>query len=154
MSLSQTREQVLCELFSRVSRTTFASPVSQSFGFRTSSRRLKHFADVSLDQRPALFMTCHTETPSYRSESSPAYQKIDVRLFVYLNTKDDAIVGDTDINVVLDALDTALSPGVGEQRLTLGGLVSHCRVDGEIMRDPGDLDGDGIIIVPISMTLT
>ena len=60
---------------------------------------------------------------------------------------------DSDINSVLDAIDAALAPS-GEARQTLGGLVSHCRVDGTVMRDPGDLDGDGMVIVPISITLT
>lgn len=154
MSLTQTRELVLSTLYERVRSATFASPVSGSTTFRTTGRRLRHFADVSMDSRPCMFMVCHGENPTWQSENSNPYVKFDVKLFVYLNTKDEGIVGDTDINVILDAIDDVLKPPARSSKFTLGGLVSHCRVDGETLRDPGDLDGDGIIIVPISITLT
>jgi hypothetical protein len=101
-----------------------------------------------------MFMTCHGESTTYRSENTHLYNKMSVKVFVYTDSADKMSVPDTDISVILDALDVTLSPGPGEQRMTLGGLVSHCRVDGEILRDPGDMDGDGLIIVPISITLT
>jgi hypothetical protein len=52
----------------------------------------------------------------------------------------------------MDALDAALmaSP-VANNRQTLGGLVSHCRVDGAVLKDPGDLDGDGLLWVPLKI---
>ena len=153
MSLTQKRETVLSALFSLMSNVSF-SLQGGAGGFKTTSRRLKHWSDVSVSDRPALFMTCHGETPTYRAENLPAYQKLSVHVYVYLSTADANIVGDTDISLILDAFDTALSPGPGEQRQTLGGLVSHCRVDGDILRDPGDMDGEGIIIVPISVSLT
>jgi len=36
-------------------------------------------------------------------------------------------------------------------RQTLGGLVSNCYIDGKIMKDPGDLDGDGIAVIPVKI---
>ncbi len=33
-------------------------------------------------------------------------------------------------------------------RKTLGGLVSNCYIGGKIMKDRGDLDGDGIAVIP------
>jgi len=154
MSLSQSRETVLSALFTLFSSVVFSSPVSGKTGFVSVSRRLKLWSDVPKTDRPALFMVCHGETSLYRAENLPAYQKLNVRLFVYTDSADTSQIPDTDISVILDAIDAALSPGPGEQRFTLGGLVSHCRVDGEILRDPGDIDHDGLIIVPISVTLT
>ena len=153
MSLSQKRENVLSALFSLMSGVSF-SLQGGAGGFKTVSRKLKHWSDVSVSDRPALFMSCHGETPVYRAENLPAYQKLSVHVYVYLSTRDVSIIGDIDISSILDAFDAALSPGPGEQRQTLGGLVSHCRVDGDILRDPGDLDGEGLIIIPISLALT
>jgi hypothetical protein len=36
-------------------------------------------------------------------------------------------------------------------RQTPGGLVSNCYIDGKIMKDPGDLDGDGIAVIPVKI---
>jgi hypothetical protein len=122
--------------------------------FVTVSRRVRHWADVQKTDRPALFMTCHQEVPTYRNENKTAYQKLFVKLFVYIDSSDKSSVPDTDLSVILDAIDSVISPPVYSPTLSLGGLVSHCRVDGQIMRDPGDLDGDGILIVPVAITLT
>ena len=35
--------------------------------------------------------------------------------------------------------------------MTLGGLVHHCFIDGKVFKDPGDLDGQALIIVPITV---
>jgi hypothetical protein len=39
-------------------------------------------------------------------------------------------------------------------RQTLGGLVSHCWIDGKIMKDSGDIDGDGIAVIPVKILAT
>jgi len=36
---------------------------------------------------------------------------------------------------------------------SLGGMVDHCWVEGETLKDPGDLDGQGLIIVPLNILL-
>jgi len=154
MALSVKREIILTALFERLSSVSFDQPVRGATGFVSMSRRLRHWADVPKIERPALFMVCHGESVTYRSENTPAYAKFSVKLFIYIDGSDKTTTPDTDISVILDALDVALSPGPGEQRLTLGGIVSHCRLDGEILRDPGDMDDDGLIVVPISVTTT
>ncbi len=40
-------------------------------------------------------------------------------------------------------------PGTGN--LTLGGLVQRVWIDGEAFRDPGDLDSQGLVIVPLKI---
>jgi len=154
MTISSSREAVLSALFAKFSSVVFSSSVRGHTGFATVSRRLKHWSDVPKSERPAMFMVCHGETPTYRAENMPAYLKFSIKLFIYIDGSDKSSVPDTDISVILDAVDAALKPGPGEQRLSLGGLVSHCRVDGDVLRDPGDMDDDGIIIVPISVSTT
>ena len=154
MTLSVNRDTVLSALFSRLSLITFSTPVRGVSNFTICSRRLRHWSDVPKSERPALFMVCHGESSVYRAENVPAYTTMSVKLFIYTDGSDKLSVPDTDISIILDAIDRALSPGPGEARQTLGGLVSHCRIDGEILRDPGDMDDDGLIIVPILVTAT
>ena len=42
----------------------------------------------------------------------------------------------------LAAIDAALAPSALTGLQTLGGLVSHCWIEGKLMKDAGDLDGD------------
>ena len=152
--LTKSREIVLNALLALLSATTFSQPVKGKTSFSTVSRRLRHWSDVQRSERPALFQVCHSEEPTYRSELTTSYTKLSVKLFIYTDGSDKSAVADTDVSVILDAIDSSLYPGPGAQRQTLGGIVSHCRVEGSVLRDPGDLDGDGIIVIPISITLT
>jgi len=67
----------------------------------------------------------------------------------YPEAWDQAVFG-LRLNTILDALEAALNPANGA-RQTLGGLVSHCRIEGAVLKDPGDLDGDGLLWVPIKI---
>jgi hypothetical protein len=154
MTLTVTRETVLEALFSKLSDVTFTQPVRGKTGFVKVSRRLKHWADVPKYDRPCLFMVCHGESPVYRSELSPAYSTMSVRLFIYTDGSDKDTVPDTDLSTILDSIDIALAPSPVSRRQTLGGTVSHCRVEGEILREPGDMDDDGLLVIPISITTT
>ena len=53
--------------------------------------------------------------------------------------------------LILDAVQ-ALFPADDPDRVqTLGGLVHHCFISGKLFKDPGDLDGQALIIVPIKI---
>jgi hypothetical protein len=42
-------------------------------------------------------------------------------------------------------------PGFLDKRNTLGGLVHHCFISGRIFKDPGDIDDQGMIVIPIKV---
>lgn len=54
---------------------------------------------------------------------------------------------------ILDYLDEALQPFPNGQAQTLGGLVDYCNIEGTISIVPGDLDGTGLIHVPVKIVL-
>jgi hypothetical protein len=54
-------------------------------------------------------------------------------------------------NDILDALETALRPPMANARQTLGGLAYRVFIDGQIHKDNGDLDGQALLIVPITI---
>jgi hypothetical protein len=59
-------------------------------------------------------------------------------------------------NQIVDAALTALLPTGGDtlaERFTLGGLAYHVWVNGKVFKDSGDMDGQGLVLVPISILL-
>jgi hypothetical protein len=120
------------------------------------SRRLKLWSDVPMANRPACFIfEGGFETYSW-SEGAIAKRVLEARVFIYLNAKDPTVIGASLLNDVMDALDSAFEISGQDMligRKTLGGLVYHCRIDGRPMKDPGDLDGDALLIVPVKLIL-
>lgn len=143
------RETIMLALFSLVTGV---------HDFVTTGRRLVMWDKVPKDQKPALFQVEHAETYSRQSET---LRKRDIRatLFIYTDASDKTVDGIIELNTILDELDAALDPSGADQfsrgRQTLAAqnngvpLVQHCFIDGEVIKDPGDLDGAGLLVVPI-----
>lgn len=148
--MNVTREAVMAAFAALLQGVVFAQPVGGQTAFALVSRRLKLWPDVAKSQRPALFIAEHREQQAYQNEALPPKTTLSVDLFVYIDSSDPNTVPAIALNVVLDAIETALKPANGA-RQTLGGLVSHCRIDGAVLKDPGDLDGDGLLWVPLKI---
>lgn len=67
--------------------------------------------------------------------------------------KDQAATPAQVSNDILDALETAFRPTLPGARQTLGGLAYRAFIDGAIHKDNGDLDGQALLIVPITIIL-
>ena len=120
------------------------------------ARRLKLWSDVPAASRPACFLFEGSQETYSWSESAFPKRIIEVKLFIYLNAKDPSVSGAALLNGVMDALDTTFALSGRDLALgrhTLGGTVYNCRVDGKVLKDPGDLDGDAILIVPVKLIL-
>lgn len=120
------------------------------------ARRLKLWSDVPAMSRPACFLFEGGQETYAWSESAAPKRALEVKLFIYLNARDPAAVGASLLNDVMDALDRALALSGADLvtgRNTLGGTVHHCRIDGKALKDPGDLDGDALLIVPVKLIL-
>jgi hypothetical protein len=130
-----------------------ASAYARKFG---PSRKLKLWTDVPPASRPACFLFEGGQETYSWSEGAIPKRVIEAKLFVYLNAKDQSVLGASLINGVMDALDAAFALSGGDLasgRNTLSGAVYSCRIDGRPLKDPGDLDGDALLIVPVKMTL-
>ncbi|ACB94290.1 hypothetical protein [Beijerinckia indica] len=117
-------------------------------------RRLKLWADVPLSQRPALFLFDGGQDRYTYNNSINLKRTINVKLFVYTNSKENT--GSIELNEIMDAIDNALAPKDGDLQLgrnTLGGCAYHCRIEGDVVKDPGDLDGEGLLIIPVQILL-
>lgn len=136
-------------------RAKMGDVVWDAHGFVTMSRRVKLFADVPAGQQPACYQAEHEEI-SAQTSNLPYKRKFMVKWIVYQRTgSNKSIAGAIENNKILDAVQDALTPKPGDDgypnRQTLGGLVYHCFVDGSIFKDPGDLDDQGMMVIPITM---
>jgi hypothetical protein len=137
--------------------SALSSLVASAYAWKTGpSRKLKLWSDVSPASRPACFLF-EGGLESYGwSEGAIPKRAIEAKIFAYLNAKDHSTIGATLLDDVMDALDSAFALSGSDLALgrnTLSGLVYSCRIDGKVLKDPGDLDGDALLIVPVKLIL-
>jgi hypothetical protein len=146
-----TREQVMLALVAKIEGMIFSQAINGKTTWVSVSRRLKLWGDVPPDRRPAAFVIEHGEQDLHRQVGTGGVKKLMPRLVCYTNTRDHSAVGGTHLNVILEALETVLKPDVpGRNLLRLGEAgIYYVRIEGEIFKDPGDLDGDSMMVVPL-----
>ncbi|MGH2507153.1 MAG: hypothetical protein ACRDHZ_07045, partial [Ktedonobacteraceae bacterium] len=73
--------------------------------------------------------------------------------WIYAHSNDPSVSPSSILNPLFDAVVNAISPKVGAfgGAQTLGGLVTSCHVDGEIMYDEGLLGDQAVCKVPIAI---
>ena len=128
-------------------------------GIVTFSRRLKLWSDVAIADQPALFLTERYEDVNvapHMAVNRPGLNSLSVitaDCYLYANTDTDpSIAPSTILNPLVDAVFAALAPdNVVSNKQTLGGLVSHCWIEGRITTDEGVLHPQGVVIIPILM---
>ena len=145
--MRQPRETYYAALFSKV---------SNSAGFVTKSRKLKHWTDTAPEELPALFQAQKGESVS-QQKGVPAKWILHCDLYVYVHTLSqqlgDAYVTPSSLlNPLLDAIELALAPdNLADNTCTLGGLVSHCWIEGMIETSEGTLGDHEVAIIPIAI---
>jgi len=132
------RETIYSALFARLSA---AGP------FVTTSRKLKHWNDVKPPQQPAMFQAQKTEVPQ-QTPGLPTKWMLATDVYVYARAPGSSTPS-TIINPLLDAIEAALAPDPITNKCTLGGLVQHAWIDGEIQTDEGTLGDQTVAIIPI-----
>jgi hypothetical protein len=145
--MAASREAIMQALFALV---------AGSASFVTASRRLKIWSDVPASEKPALFMYQKNDEYKGSERHLPPTVTMNVDLYIYTAPGlDSGIIPASLLNPLIDAAEAVLRPGPGAGgRQTLGGLVSHCYIDGNILKEPGDLDGDGVAVIPVKILAT
>ena len=151
------REQTMATLFALGSTITWTDPVSgQTIIPQSSGRRLKAFQDINGADFPAFFQIEGDERVTQKSNLPYKVTMSAAWVFYHHTGLDKTVSGSQTNNVIVDAVFTALAPLGGDlmnARQTLGGLVYHTWIDAKVFKDPGDEDGQGVVIVPISILL-
>lgn len=149
-----TRNEVIQAVFSRISSQTFVDPgdVMTATTWVTKSRRLKLFSDVPPAAQPAMYVVEHNEQYNGRNRSTPRRGELTGSVFCYART-DGEQIGGAIINVMMDAVEAAFAPDNGDGACTLGGIVSWAYIDGQVFKDPGDIDNQAMLIVPFRVMI-
>lgn len=157
-----TREQVSNALLALLLTANFVTVNSQgqAINFVTSGRRLRFWDEVNGSQMPALFLTELKETHVRQELQTPTVRSIMYHAFIYINdgaNKAPIVTPITTLNNILDSIDPryggVLKPDVISNRQTLGNLVYDCYIEGEPEKMPGDLDGQGLMTIPIKVIM-
>jgi alpha-D-ribose 1-methylphosphonate 5-triphosphate synthase subunit PhnH len=136
--------------------TALFNVVKTVANFQTVNQRFIPWTQLSAAQMPAL--TAFEDRDVYEWLADPlARIKMRVHLIMYFAAPQDLTFAPVqDLDNVLDALDVALRPSGTDQatgRQTLGGLVYNARIEGEVVKASGDLDGISALICPVEVTV-
>jgi hypothetical protein len=138
----------------RWTRAGDSDPLTRKF--ITISRRIRLFSDVSAQQQPACFQT-EWASDEQQVTGMPYKTTLMAAWTVFqCIAKDHNALGTVENNLIIGGCRAALAPlptdpGFPYKRNTLNGLVHHCFISGRIFKDPGDIDDQGMIVIPIKL---
>lgn len=144
-------EAIYVRLFERVGMVQF-----DGRQFIETSRRVKLFGDVPSEMQPACFQAEHGTTEK-QVTGMPYKTILEATWIIYqCVARDTNAIGASENNSILKGVRQALAPlpsdpGFLDKRNTLNGLVYHCYIDGRLFKDSGDIDGQGMMTVPIKL---
>jgi hypothetical protein len=118
-------------------------------------RRIKLFSDVPQDQQPWIGQAEHASGEE-QVTGMPYKTTLEAQWVIYhADAQDPDFEPTITNNLIIKACRDILAPRPSDpgfpKRNTLNGLVHHCYMQGRTIRDPGDIDGQGLIIVPIKL---
>jgi hypothetical protein len=141
--MATTREQAMEALYALLQQTP---------GVVTFGRRLKLWNAVPAEMQPALYLVEHSEARLANLRGTPGRLQLIANIFLYVKTTDAEVIGGIELNNLLDAIEATIAPADPKVNVqTLGGLVNRCWINGTIIKDPGDIDGQGLAIIPINI---
>ena len=124
--------------------------------FATISRRWRMPEQVSPESRPALFQLQTGERAKTSANGEPIIWIATVDLVIYTQgSGDEQTIPSQELNVLLDAVEAALAPPANsEGKQTLGGKVSHCRLQGSARITENVNGAAAIAVVPVEILTT
>lgn len=136
--------------------TRSGDPEPNTRRFLTVSRRVRLFADVPSESQPACFQAEHGDT--YGQVTGMPYKTVlEANWIIYHCVgKDQSAIPAIENNLIIQACRAELAPkpadpGYLDNRNTLNGLVHHCFISGRVFKDPGDIDDQAMIVIPIKL---
>jgi hypothetical protein len=105
--------------------------------------------------QPAIFIASTMEETKQGMRGVPGKTVMEASLIVYCQGPGidetpgaETSLAETTLNALLENIDAALAPDVNGVQ-TLGGIVQHCWVEGQVFKDPGILGNQAMAIVPV-----
>lgn len=147
-------EVIYAALAARMATVSWTRADTSTHVFKLTSRRVKMFSDANV--QPCCYQA---EPASSEGQVTGMPYKTTLEAFwiIYHQVAKDAkAIPTIENNLIVKACRAALAPlptdvGFLDRRNTLGGLVYHCFISGRIYKEPGDLDGQGMLTIPIKL---
>lgn len=121
-------------------------------GIVTAERRLRHWNDVPAIEQPYLCLAQGGQNidPANPAKGIPTKRTMHADIYVYARTDGEQVPSSV-LNPIVDAIEQALEPPYPdiEKNQTLGGLVTHCWIEGEIDTDEGTLGDQAVAVIPV-----
>jgi hypothetical protein len=126
-------------------------------GFVSMGRRHVAPPDLVTAAQPAMFLIQVKEQHAPRPRGVPTKLVLHGYLILYVpapvadeDIGAETVLAATTLNQLYQAIDAALEPdNVGQGVFTIGGLVSHCWIEGDTDQDPGIFGSQAAAILPI-----
>jgi hypothetical protein len=142
------REPIYSALFS----TLQAALLAPAGPFQTVSRRWQDPAQIAPADRPALFQVQKEELAATCVNGLPLNWRLSLDLVLYSAcASDSSAVPSTELNSLLDAVETAvrsITPGLAQ---TLAGKVTDCRIQGKIEIVENVQGSVALAVVPVEI---
>ena len=135
--------------------TVFAALYTQLSGvatFATSGRRLVNVQDLNPEQFPAAFQLEGKQSWKF-TPNAPPVLTLRATWVLYTFQTDPNAAQSTPLNLLLDAVRSALQPPAGQIKQTLGGLVEYAAIDGTVEIFEGVLGERAVALVPITLVM-
>jgi hypothetical protein len=130
--------------------SVFQTMLAPNGPFNHMSRKLKLWDEVPPEMQPALYMVEHGERPRSVGLGLPRRAEWEVMLFIYARADTDDLIGSIILNNLIDAVEDVLQiNNQMDNNLTLSGQVYRIWVEGQVRKDPGDLEGQALALYPI-----
>lgn len=145
------REQVYAALFTQLTGALLA-PAGP---FKTMSRRWQDPSQIVPADRPALYQVQKEEVAKTSVIGIPILWKVGLDLVVYTaGGSEPGIVQSTELNRLLDLLETALQNAIPGMALSLARQVTCCRIEGKIEIVENVQGTMAMAVVPILVEIT
>jgi hypothetical protein len=136
----------------QISQALFAQ-LRTAYNWARSERGTEIWSNVAPVDQPFLGLLCPREAASEPQAWGLTRWERFYFAMIYMR-RDQAPLEEGEyfsdlIDDLLDAIDKVLAGDLPGEANTLGGLVTQCTIEGDIMVDAGILDNQAVILVPI-----
>lgn len=158
--MAQNRNAIKQALVGRLNNVVFPRAVNGSLVWipQANQRRLKLFNAIDPSVQPCYFLVQHREQYINKGVGTMSQVYLDMGVWCYASTADEGATGDDFLDSMLEGIENVLGPDDPQRNeLTLGGLAFWVRImreDNMFIRDPGDIDGQALLVLPIRILIT
>jgi hypothetical protein len=128
-----------------------ALPVPPVLAFKTTSRRLKSWAQVASEEKPALYQIQVSEDFKGNESGMPYVDKLNLELYIFAFQNDDTDLISPLLNTLVDSVVYAIQQRAVDERQTLSGLVYNTKISGPVEYREGFLGQDAFAVIPIQI---